>query len=256
MRALGRRASLRAVLSRLVVGLALVLGVLIIVAMLSTLSTARDYRDSSQQAIARQGAAQRVLVDMLNAQGANRAYIFLGRGSDRAAWNAARARIPANMTSLRRSLAGDPDLLSQADAVDRTIEMWLAEAVQLIGLRSRGEVDAARDRADTGVGEPRFESFRREHSGLLSSIEAERRADLRANDRRLQLTLVGIVVAALLALGMVAVVSRQVWRRVGGPINLVSDGVQRVTQGDLASPVPTNREAVRELVGLVDAFLI
>ena len=62
------------------------------------------------------------------------------------------------------------------------------------------------------------------------------------------------MVAALLALIMVAIVSRQLWRRIGGPIALLSAGVGRVTRGRLSDPVPASREAVRELAELVDGF--
>jgi len=249
-----RRGSLRGVLSRLVLMLAAVLGVLIAVAIISTVNTARDYRDGSQEAFVRQRVANAYLINMLNAQSANRAYILLARGTDQQAWNQARDRYPDDLAALRRVLDGEPELLESADAVDRLAQLWFREAVELIRLRRTGQAEEAVLRVDTGRGEERFAAFRREQRQLLDKMEEARLDNLATNDRNRELTLVGIVGAALLALIMVAVVSRQVWRRVGVPIDLVGEGVARVARGHLSDPVPVNDDAVRELAGLADAF--
>jgi len=208
-----RRGSLRGVLSRLVLMLAAVLGVLIAVAIISTVNTARDYRDGSQEAFVRQRVANAYLINMLNAQSANRAYILLARGTDQQAWNQARDRYPDDLAALRRVLDGEPELLESADAVDRLAQLWFREAVELIRLRRTGQAEEAVLRVDTGRGEERFAAFRREQRQLLDKMEEARLDNLATNDRNRELTLVGIVGAALLALIMVAVVSRQVWRR-------------------------------------------
>ena len=74
--------SLRGVLSGLVVALGMVLALLIAVALLGMVNTARDYRDGAQRALERQTAANQLLIDLLSAQSANRAYILLARGDD------------------------------------------------------------------------------------------------------------------------------------------------------------------------------
>ena len=51
----------------------MVLAVLIAVALLGMVTTARDYREGAQRAITRQTAANPLLIDLLSAQSANRA---------------------------------------------------------------------------------------------------------------------------------------------------------------------------------------
>ena len=53
---------------------------------------------------------------------------------------------------------------------------------------------------------------------------------------------------------MVAIASRQLWRRVGGPVALLSEGVGRVTRGRLTDPIPPSDDAVRELAELMEGF--
>jgi serine phosphatase RsbU (regulator of sigma subunit)/CHASE3 domain sensor protein len=246
--------SLRGVLAALVAGLAVVLGVLIAVAIIGILSTASDYRDGAERALARQTAANQLLTDLLSAQSANRAYILLARGDDLQQYTTARDRYPQEMVALQRLLAGEPELEASADAVDRTAQLWFSEAVELIRLRRQGREREAERRVNQGLSEARFNAFRAEHARLLEQIERQRVSALQANDRRGQLTFSAIVAAALLTLLMVAVVSRQLWRRVGGPVALLSAGVGRVTRGRLSDPIPPSREAVRELAELMEGF--
>lgn len=249
-----RRRSLRGLLWRLVALLAAMLAILMLVALVGTLTTSRDYRAASQRAIHRQASADAVLVNMLNAQSANRAYILLARGSDRRAWNRARARYQVDMGLLRRVLTGDDRLLESADRVDTAAGLWQQEALELISLRSQGQVERAVRRVDTGPGERLFDEFRNEQTLLLKEIDQRRRDDLARNDHQRELTLIGMAVATLLALLVVALASRQVWRRVGRPIDRVGEGVQRVAVGRLGDPVTIDADAVRELEELTGAF--
>lgn len=246
--------SLRGVLAGLVAGLAVVLAVLIAVALLGMITTARDYRDGSQRALTRQTAATQLLTDMLTAQSANRAYILLARGDDRADWSQARARYPGEMADLMAAVSGDPTLEESAEAVDRTAQLWFDEAVELIRLRAQGRVAEARTRINAGLSEARFNAFRAEHARLVEEIEDVRVRALANSDRLRGLTFYSIVLAALLTLVMVAVASRQLWRRVGGPVDALSAGVTRVTRGRLSDPVAPSSEAVRELAELIAGF--
>ena len=246
--------SLRGVLSGLVVALGMVLALLIAVALLGMVNTARDYRDGAQHALERQTAANQLLIDLLSAQSANRAYVLLARGEDLRAYLAARDRYPTEMERLKRLVAEEPSLAASADAVDRTARLFFSEVVELIRLRRMGRAEEARRRIDQGLSENRFNGFRAEHARLVEDIEEIRARGLADDDRRRRLTFAAIVVAALLALIMVAIVSRQLWRRIGGPIALLSAGVGRVTRGRLSDPVPPSREAVRELAELVEGF--
>ena len=128
-------------------------------------------------------------------------------------------------------------------------QLWFAEAVELIRLRRTGRAEEARRRINEGLSENRFNAFRAEHARLLEEIENVRVAGLADNDRRRQLTFYSIVAAALLTLLMVAIASRQLWRRVGGPVSLLSAGVGRVTRGRLSDPIPPSREAVARARG-------
>ena len=246
--------SLRGVLAGTVAALAVVLGVLITVALLGMVTTARDYREGAQRALVRQSAANQLLINLLSAQSANRAYILLARGDDLGSYTSARALYPTEIGDLRRVLSGEPDLEASADAVDRTANLWFAEAVELIRLRRRGQAEEARKRIDQGLSEARFNAFRAEHARLLDEIENVRLAGLADNDRRRRLTFYAIVAAALLTLLMVAVATRQLWRRVGGPVALLSAGVGRVSRGRLSDPIPPSPDAVRELAELMDGF--
>jgi len=246
--------SLRGVLAALVAALALVLGVLIAVALLGMITTARDYRDGAERALTRQTAANQLLIDLLSAQSANRAYILLARGDDLTAYTTARDRYPGQMAALMATLGDQPELEASADAVDRTAGLWFSEAVELIRLRRAGNAEKARRRINEGISEARFNAFRAEHARLLDEIENVRLDGLAGNDRRRRLTFYSIAAAALLTLVMVAFASRQLWRRVGGPVALLSAGVGRVTRGRLTDPIPPSREAVRELAELMDGF--
>jgi serine phosphatase RsbU (regulator of sigma subunit)/CHASE3 domain sensor protein len=237
-----------------VVALAVVLAVLIVVAILGMITTARDYRDGSQQALARQDAANALLIDLLSAQSANRAYILLAAGPDLRAYTNARDRYPGELGRLREVLGDSPELQGSADAVDRTANLWFEEAVELIRLRRQGNPEEARRRINQGLSENRFNAFRAEHTRLLEEIEDVRVAGLADSDRRRRLTFYAIVAAALLTLLMVAIASRQLWRRVGGPVALLSEGVARVTRGRLSDPIPPSDDAVRELAELMEGF--
>lgn len=249
-----RRASLRGLLVRLVLVLALVLAGLISVAVVGTVTTARDYRDASERSIERQGAANRFLISMLSAQSANRAYILLARGPDLQAWNLARDRFEGDLRAVRSAIAGDEELLASADAVERTSRLWEREAVELIRLRRTGDPAEAIRRVDTGPSEDRFNAFRNEQRLLLQRIEERRMADLAQSDRTRQLVLAGIGGTALLALLVVTWVSRRVWVRVKVPVDRVEAGVGRVAMGRLSDPVAINDDAVRELASLAEAF--
>lgn len=246
--------SLRRVLAALVAGLAVVLGVLIAVAILGILSTAGDYRDGGEQARSRQQTANALITDLLSAQSANRAYILLPSGDNLSEYREARDRYPGVMSALREQVSGDPELEASAEAVDRTAQLWFSEAVELIRLRRQDREQEAIRRINQGLSEARFNAFRAEHTRLSEQIERGRVDALAGNDRRGLLTFAAICAAALLTLVVVVFASRQLWRRVGGPVALLSEGVGRVTRGRLTDPIPPSRDAVRELAELMEGF--
>lgn len=230
------------------------LGILIAVAIIGTVFTAREYRDAGQQALARQAAANRVFVDLLDAQTSNRGYTLTGRGTFLDPYLQAAERYPDDMARLRRVVAGETELEALADDLDAAAELYFDEARTLIALRRQNQPELAINRVNSGLDEARFAQFRAANAALVNQIGQTRRSTIERLDRRALLTVVAIVVAAALALTMVAVASRQLWSRVAGPIDLVTAGVRRVASGDLARPVPTTRDAVSELAELANGF--
>ncbi|MGD9696096.1 MAG: PP2C family protein-serine/threonine phosphatase [Thermoleophilia bacterium] len=248
------RRSLRGLLAGLVAGLAVVLGVLIAVAIIGIVSTAGDYRTGAQRALERQSAANEVLTDMLSAQSAERAYVLFGAGDYLAEYSRARDRYAGDMERLRTVLSGEQRLEASVAGVSRTADLWFDEAVELNRLVRNQRRSDALSRMNGGRSDGFFVDFRTEHNHLLEGIEAERQEALASSDRRGELTFAAIVLAALLTLLVVVVVSRQLWRRVGGPVGLLSAGVGRVTRGRLSDPIPLNRDAVTELAELIEGF--
>src|SRR4051812_12002781 len=179
------------------------------------ITTARDYRQGAQAALARQDAANALLIDLLSAQSANRAYILLAQGPDLRAYTGARDRYPDELARLRAVLGGSDVLNQSADAVDRTANLWFSEAGELTRPRRKGTAEEPRRRINQGLSENRFNAFRAEHTRLLEEIDEVRVTSLADSDRRRRLTFYAIVAAALLTLLMVAITSRQLWRRVG-----------------------------------------
>lgn len=248
------RPSLRALLTRLVLALAVILGILIAVAIVGIIFTAQDYRDAGQQAVARQRAADNVLVTLLNAQTTNRGYVVTGRGDFLSSYLMAADVYPDQLAQLRRVVGDNDDLQASVDEIDTAAMAYFAEARTLISLRRQDRVEAATTRVNEGTDEDAFNAFRQAQRELQSGIEQDRVETNRSLDRRVAATLVLIILAALLSFVMVAVASRQLWRRVGGPVGLVTAGVRRVARGDLSQPVKTSDTAVLEAAELSDGF--
>ncbi len=178
--------SLRGVLAALVAALApRCSAVLIAVALLGMITTARDYRDGAERALTRQTAANALLIDLLSAQSANRAYILLARGDDLAAYIAARDRYPREMDTLNaRPSRGEPEPRGLGRRGRPHRRPLVPEAVELIRLRRQGQGEEARRRINQGLSEARFNAFRAEHARLLEEIEDVRVDGLADNDRR------------------------------------------------------------------------
>jgi serine phosphatase RsbU (regulator of sigma subunit)/CHASE3 domain sensor protein len=248
------RTSLRRALSALVAAIGLMLAILIAAAIYGTVSTARDYRTGSQEAVARQDAAAQVLVTLLNAQTANRGYALARRGVDLRQYLDARDRYPDEMRRLRAEVTGEPELERLADRVDTAALAWFADGVRTIQLLRQERFEAAIDRVNRGIGEARFRVFRLAHDDLVEEVEEVRLEALDASDASRRVTLALIVGAAVLALAITGLVSRALWIRIGGPVALLAEGVRRVAGGRLTEPVPASSGSVRELEELVSGF--
>ncbi len=246
--------SLRGVLARLAILSAIVLALLLLVAVATAVLTAREYRDSGQLALARQGAANQVLIDLLNAETGSRGYTFTGRGDYLTPYARAREGYPQNIERLRRATAGSPSLAEKVDIVEGAADLWLEEAAILVDLRRDEGPDAADARARAGRADQLFLAFREAHSELLVEVNRERQRATANADRLRNIATAGVVLSGLAMLLMLLFANRQIRRRVGVPLSAVSAGLIRVTRGSLGDPVPRQDDAVRELRDLVDGF--
>lgn len=249
-----RRTSLRGLLARLVAAVAAVLLVLILVAAGGTVLTAGDYRDAAQLAVQRTDAANQLLVDLLDAETGNRGYTLTARGDYLRPYTDARRRYPGDLERLMGLVEGEPDLQSRVATLDRMAQRWFGEARELIRLRRQGRPGDALRRINQGVAKAYIDDFRAQFAQLRGVVEDVRRADLDDADRRRDYTLALIILSTLLALVVVVSASRQLWARVGGPIDQLTLGVGRVARGRLADPVPTGPRSVRELAQLTQGF--
>lgn len=246
--------SLRGVLARLAVLNALVLALLLLMAIGTAVLTAREYRDAGQLGLARQGAANQVLIDLLNAETGSRGYTFTGRGDYLTPYAEARERYPDDVERLRRATSGSQALADRVDIVEGAADLWLEEAQLLVDLRRTEGPVAADARARAGRADQLFLAFRRAHSDLLVEVDRERRRAIDAADRVRDIATAGVVVSGLGMLLMLLFANRQIRRRVGRPLSAVSEGLMRVTRGSLSDPVPRQDHAVREVRDLVDGF--
>ncbi len=239
---------------RLVLALTVVLGILIVVAAAGTVVTADDYREAAQRAVQRQGAANQLLVDVLDAETGNRGYSLTGRGDYLQPYLDARRRYPADLARLRALVAGEEDLEALVDSLDQQAQNYFIEARELIRLRLQGRQTEALQRINQNIAKDHIDGFRTRFTVFRGEVEDARRQALADADRRRNLTLLAIVLAALLALIVVLAISRQLWLRVGGPVALLALGVGRVARGRLSDPVPADPGAVREMAQLTRGF--
>ncbi|MCB0872659.1 MAG: SpoIIE family protein phosphatase [Thermoleophilia bacterium] len=245
--------SLRGTLSRQVTALGVVLAMLITVAVAGMVVTARNYRDVAQLTLSRQDAANQVLTDLLNAETGNRGYTLTGRGDYRSPYTEALHRYPADIARLRALVNDDTELLAAVEELDRRARLWFREARTLIALRRQGLTDAAVARFNRGEAKRRSDAFRAQHSLLVAELDQESATALVETDRRRDLTLYAVTAVALLALAVVAFTARRLWRRVGGPVRLLSQGMASVARGR-PTEVVRSSDAVRELAELTDGF--
>jgi serine phosphatase RsbU (regulator of sigma subunit)/CHASE3 domain sensor protein len=248
------RRSLRGLLLRLVAALAVVLLLLIVVAVGGTVLTASNYSLAGAQALARQGAANQLLIDMLNADTGSRGYVLTGRDDYLDPYTTAVDRYPADLARLRAQVSGNLTLAADVERANNNAQLWFADNIELIQLRRKGHVQAAQALINEGVAQQWLNAFRDDSAKLAADVgTAKEQSFGTAKDRR-DLTLIAVVVAALLAFAVVALTARRLWRRVGDPIGLMVLGVGRVARGRLLEPVPASDSAVRELGELVDGF--
>jgi serine phosphatase RsbU (regulator of sigma subunit)/CHASE3 domain sensor protein len=245
---------LRRVLIRLVGAVAVMLAVLIGVAIAGMVVTAQEYRDGERLAVARQSAANQVLVDLLNAETGNRGYTLTGRSDYLNPFTVAKRRYATDLADLKGLLANEPGLEQRIAATEQAAKNWFGEAIDLVRLRRLGRDREAIARINDGTARRLFGDFRSAQGSILDEVNRLRDSSMESADRRRTITLAAICAAAVLALAMIAIAARQLWRRVGGPAALLAQGVGRVAGGEFSEPVPEAPTAVRELAELTEGF--
>jgi serine phosphatase RsbU (regulator of sigma subunit)/CHASE3 domain sensor protein len=248
------RRSLRGLLLRLVSALAVVLLLLIAVAAAGTLVTASDYSDAGELAVARLGAANQQLIDLLNADTGSRGYVLTGRGDYLQPYTTAVDRYPGDVARLRYLVRHDPALTADVIRTDTTAQRWFAHSLNLIQLRRTGREREAVTLVNLRTGQRYLNAFRTASGHLSADVERAKEASFNSAKNRRNVTLIAVIVAALIAFAVVALTARRLWRRVGVPIGLLGEGVGRVARGRMLEPVTISDKAVRELGELVDGF--
>jgi serine phosphatase RsbU (regulator of sigma subunit)/CHASE3 domain sensor protein len=241
-------------LFRLVAALAIVLLLLIGVAAGGTILTASDYSNAGEQALSRQGAANQLLIDMLNADTGSRGYVLTGRGDYLEPYATAVHRYPDDLARLRALVRGNAILAANVERANNSAQLWFADNIQLIQLRRARRVQAAVALINQGVAQQWLSAFRSESATLANDVGLAKEQSFNSAKDGRNLTLIAVIVAALIAFAVVALTARRLWRRVGGPIGLLVLGVGRVARGRLLEAVPESDGAVRELGELVDGF--
>lgn len=246
--------TLRGLLTRLVVALALVLAGLILAAWMGTVLTSRNYRDAAQLSMHRATAANQLLVDMLDAETGYRGYVLTGEESYVTPYSDARERYTGDLAALADLVEGDDDLERSASELDRIAKQWFREARAVIALRSAGRIGEAVDRVNAGVAKRQIDEFRAEFGRLRAMVVQTREEDLANADRARNVILLGIVLVAAVALLVLAGSVRRMWRQLGGPVAQLALGVGRVARGRLSDPVSVQKDSVRELAQLIRGF--
>jgi len=246
--------SLRGLLTRAVVGVGLVLGVLTAVAIFAVFWSTTSYRDDQQVAVDRARASEVILADLLNAETGVSGYTLTGGSSYLVPYVRAEGTYPRSIGRLRDLVEGNEDLEAAVGSIDRAAREWFREARTLVNLRRDGRVSEAVARIGEGIDKARLDALRAEHADLRELVEAERQLALERADQGRWLAVLAVVGGALLAVLTVAAATRALWRRVGAPLGALSQGVRRVGAGDLEQSVPRPEHGAREVVQLVDAF--
>jgi serine phosphatase RsbU (regulator of sigma subunit)/CHASE3 domain sensor protein len=246
--------SLRGLLTRAVVGVGLVLGVLTALAIWGVFEATSSYRDDQQVAVQRARASEVILADLLNAETGVSGYTLTGDTSYLVPYVRAEASYPRTMKRLRSLVKGNAVLVPAVESFDEAAVEWFAEARALVNLRREGRVGEAVARIGEGMDKARLDALRIEHGALRELVQEERQQALDRADRGRLFTILAVAGGALLAVLVVAAATRSLWRRVGAPLGSLSQGVRRVGAGDQEQSVPRPGHGAREVVQLVDAF--
>lgn len=223
-------------------------------AIVGVVASTSSYRDDQQAAVDRAQVSEAILVNLLNAETGVSGYTLTGRRTYLVPYVDAEDSHPRNITRLRGLVRGNNGLEDAVNTIDQAASLWFAEARTLVELRTRGDITGAVERIGEGITTVRLDAVRAEQAALRQLVENERIRALRAADRRRLLAILAIVGGAILAVLTVVAATRLLWRRVGGPLGALAQGVRRVGAGETGQTVPPPENAAREVVSLVNSF--
>ena len=246
--------SLRGLLTRVVVGVAVVLGILALLAVVGLMYATSSYRDDQQAAVNRARASEAIIADMLNAETGVSGYTLTGRPNYLVPYVKVQGTYPDSIQHLRDLVSGSPALEQSVDNIDRAAKLWFLEADALVALRRQGNIQGAVDRINQGIDKARLDALRAQAATLRGLVERQRAGALRRADRTRWLTLLAILAGAVIAVLTVLYATRILWRRVGAPLGDLLRGVRRVGGGEAEQAVPESPDAAREVSQLITAF--
>lgn len=249
-----QRRSLRGLLLRLVSALAVVLLLLIAIAAAGTVLTASDYSTAGEQALSRQQAANQLLIDLLNADTGSRGYVLTGSYNFLEPYTASVDRYGRDFAQLQQLVRGSAEISADVTRANADAQEWYSQNLKLIQERREGRLGASIALVSRGVAKRSFDAFRRDSARLALDVQHDKEEAFATAKNRRNITLIAVIIAAIIAFGVVAITARRLWRRVGIPIGGLVLGVGRVARGRLAEPVTESGSAVRELGELVDGF--
>ena len=152
--------SLRGLLTRAVVGVGLVLGVLTALAILGVFAATSSYRDDQQAAVERALVSEAILGDFLNASTATTGYTLTGDRGYLVPYVEAEESYPRNIRRLRALVAGNAELEEAVASINRAATLWFEESRMLIAMRSGGDITGAVARIGEGIDKARLDALR------------------------------------------------------------------------------------------------
>jgi methyl-accepting chemotaxis protein len=200
-----------------------------------------------------QNQLTQLLVNLEDAEAGERNYVITGEETYLTGYVAGVAAAASNREQLARLVADNPRQISRVDALGPMLEEKRADLQATIDLRKSRDFAAAQAAIQSGRGKRAMEAI----SNLVREMNAEEdqllnsRVDVAVQDARdTQLT---IVVGTLLALAVATIVAATITRNIARPLGDLTRVAERITVGDLSSPVVATERA-DEVGALTRAF--
>lgn len=233
---------MRTIRSKLILALVVPLVVLVPMAALTVAATASSHRTS--RAVERSAdvldSARRLVLAAVDTETGVRGYIITADNAFLEPYNGGVATFDAQAATLRRAFAGRPEQLARLEKVVSIELQWRSQIAEpeIAAVRANS-ADAAAARVHTGQGKALKDQVRAADTDLVAAERAEfdRRiaASDRAANRARAATVVGPAVVAVILLGMVLALGRNI----AGRLAALSGGADALAAGDLGRRVDT-----------------